>query len=218
MFTCLSLSCHKDSGEAAPMGSCNFTNFRYLGDQKDTLGEISNMYLSVMFNTNYSENDARKFISSQIVFDQTYKYIFYKDIDSNKSTILKFSIPRNCEEITEIINHLHAYPIVSAASYTMKTNFCQNAFGYPMGNLCVARYTNLFFVKVFDKNNLTDLYKLIASTNTEFIREEKSFLERWYILRATKYSKGNALQMSNFFHESKLFEETELDYGYYPVE
>jgi hypothetical protein len=100
----------------------------------------------------------------------------------------------------------------------MKTNFCQNAFGYPMGNLCVARYTNLFFVKVFDKTNLTDLYKLITATNTEFVREEKSFPERWYILRATKNSKGDALQMSNFFHESKLFEETGFDYGYYPVE
>lgn len=72
-------------------------------------------------------------------------------------------------------------------------------------------------MKVFDTNNLTDLYKMISSTNTEFVEEIK-WSKGWYIIKATKNSKGDAIQIANYFSESKLFEYSELDYGYYPVE
>ena len=82
--------------------------------------------------------------------------------------------------------------------------------------MCIIIDSNCFS-KVFDTNNLTDLYKMISSTNTVFV-EEMKFLKGWYVIKVTPNSKGDAIQMSNYFSESKLFEYSELDFGYYPVE
>lgn len=145
LFTMLFLSCHKDTTENMHVSSCNFTNFRYYGSAKDTLGEMSNNYLSVMFDTTYSESEIRKFISTSTIFDQNYHYTFYTDIDSiTRFTIVKFLNPKSCEEITDIIYNLQKNPIVFNANYTIKTNFCQTAFGMPAGNLCVIAYTTCF--------------------------------------------------------------------------
>ena len=87
----------------------------------------------------------------------------------------------------------------------------------PLGNVCVVYYTNLFNVKVPDENNLTDLYKMIAETKTEFV-EQNQFMKGWFTLRSTKNSKGDALKMANYFYESRLFVATEPELGKIPVE
>ncbi len=219
LFATLFLSCHKDTAENTPKPGCNFTNFKYYDStRKDTLGEMSSSYLTIVFDTTYSESEIRKFISKETVFDQSYHYTFRTNIDSIiKFAIFRFNKSKTCEEITEIINNLQKNPIVSNANFTMNTYFCQTVFGRQAGNLCVVTYTNLFYVKVLDTNNLTDLNKMISSTNTEIVGKVK-WDDGWYIIKATKNSKGDAIQMANYFSESKLFKYCELDYGYYPVE
>jgi len=197
-----------------PKSICNFTNFRYYRGAKDTLGELSNNYLLVAFDTTYSENAIRKFISSVTYFDQHYRYTLY----SSKLAVLKFSHPKTCEEITDIIFSLQKNPIIEFAHYTMKTDNCQSMIMEPLGKLCVNSYNNYFYVKVFDKNKLTDLYKMIAETRTEFV-EQDQFMKEWFILKVTKQSKGDAIQMANYFYESKLFASADPEINVkFPVE
>lgn len=211
LFTMLFLSCHKDTADNA--ASCNFVSYRYYKDAKDTIGELSNKYLFVAFDTTYSITDIRKFISSLSDFDQNYRYKLY----NAKVAALKFSSPKTCEEITGIISSLQKNPIVAFAHYTMKTNDCQSMISTPLGNLCVFSYGSLFNVEVFNPNNLTDLYKMIAATKTELV-EQNQFMPDWFTLRATKNSSGDALKMANYFYESKLFVATEPELDKLPVE
>jgi len=214
LFTIMFISCDKDTTESAPKGICNFTNFRYYRGAKDTLGELSNNYILVVFDTIYSDRDIRKFIASVNYFDQNYHYTLY----SSKSAVLKFSNPKTCEEITDIIFNLQKNPIISSARYTMKTDNCQSMIMMPLGNLCVNSYSSVFYVKVFDENNLTDLYKMIAETKTVLI-EQNQFMPKWFTLRVTKNSKGDTIQMANYFYESKLFASADPEINVkFPVE
>lgn len=213
LFTMLFLSCHKETTENIPRSSCNFTNFWYYLGPNNNLGELSNNYIVVSFDTTYSDIAIRKFISSVSDFDQNYRYTLYR----NKFVALKFSCPKTCEEITDIIFNLQKNQIIEFASYTMKTNFCQSPIIVPIGNLCVNSYSNYFGVEVLDENNLTDLHKMIADTKTEFV-EQDPFMKKWFLLRATKNSKGDALKMVNYFYDSKLFTNTEPDILTFPVE
>lgn len=213
LFTMLFLSCHKETTKNIPISSCNFINFRYYNGSKDYLGDLSNNYILVAFDTTHSESEIRKFISSVNYFDQNYHYTLY----SSKLAALKFSNPKTCEEITDIIFNLQKSPLIDFAHYTMKTDDCQSPIMVPMGNLCVNSYSNLFNVEVFDENNLTDLHKIISETKTELVEQNK-FMKKWFTIRSTKNSKGDGLEMANYFYESKLFVATEPELGKLPVE
>ncbi len=207
------LSCDKDAVEETPSSTCNFISYRYYRDVKDTIGELSTNYLYVSFDTTYSVTDIRKFISSRKEFDQNYKYTFYYD----RTTALKFNTTKTCEEISGIINNLKQSPLINFAHFTMKTNNCLSMFSQPLGNLCAMSYGSLFNVMLHNENDLTDLHKMIAETNTELV-EQNTFDKKWFILRATKKSKGDALAMANYFYESKRFFVAEPNLGWMPVE
>ncbi len=210
----LFLGCHKDTPESVP--TCNFVGYYYYQDAKLPIGEgLSNNYLVVFFDTTYSSVDIRKFISSVSDLDQNYKYTLD---DHNKAAALKFNKSKTCEEITAIIARLEKNPIVSFANFTMKTNDCSAWIGTaPMGNLCVYWYSDFFYVKVFDKNDLTRLHKMMAQTNTQLVEQHQTMPE-WFVMRATKNSKGDGLHMANYFHESKLFVHASPDLNKIPVE
>ncbi|MBI2273173.1 MAG: hypothetical protein HYU70_05210 [Bacteroidetes bacterium] len=208
----LFLSCHKNAPENPP--TCNFVGYFYYNGAQFPIGEgLSNNYLWVAFDTTYSVDDIRKFISSVSDFDQRYKYTLY----NSKAAALKFNKPKTCEEITGIIANLEKNAIVTYAHYTMKSYDCQSAIMIPMGNLCVYSYNNFFNVKVIDVNDLTSLHKMMAETNTELV-EQNQFMPDWFTLKATKKSKGDGLHMANYFYESKLFVHAEPNYGRIPVE
>ena len=111
-------NCHKDTTEDTPKSSCNFIDFRYYKGAKLYMGELSNSYILVAFNTTYSLTDIQKFISSVSDFDQNYHYKLY----DNKLAALKFSNPKTCEEITGFISNLQKNSIVEFAYYTIKTD------------------------------------------------------------------------------------------------
>jgi hypothetical protein len=213
LFTILFIGCHKDTTENMPLG-CNFIDFQYYNDAKYYLGELSNDYILVSWDTTYSDIEIQKFISSVKDFDQNYRFTTY---GKGKLAPLKFSSPRTCEEITGIIFNLQKNPIAASARYTMKTNDCQSMIMVPMGNLCVKSYSNYFYVKVFDENNLADLHKMMTETKTELI-EQDQFMKQWFTLKATKHSKGDALKMANYFYESKFFENAAPEILKIPVE
>jgi hypothetical protein len=196
----LLMGCDKYTEEVIEPSTCNFIDFYYYQDSTISLGELSNNYVVVAFDTNTTESEIKNFIAADKEFDPAYRYRLY----SNKIAALKLKQSKSCEEITKLITTLQKSPIIDFVHYAMKTNDCTDNFGNNMGNLCVNSYSDHFYVKVKNTNDLTDLNKMIKLTGTELV-EQYAFDPYWFILRANKNSKGDALRMANHFKESKLF-------------
>ncbi len=215
--TLLFAGCKKDD-DLTPQGNCEFINFKYYNGAQDDLGEISNNYILVGVDTTYSDTQIQNFISSVGYFDQNYTYTIHTDGRYKfKEIPLRLKSSKNCGQITYIISELEKNAIVSYAHYTMKTDNCQNLIWEQIGNLCINSYGSSFYVKVFDENDLTDLNQKIAETNTELVKQNE-FMPKWFELRATKTSNGDALKMANYFHETGLFEAIDAGISKYPVE
>ena len=112
---------------------------------------------------------------------------------------------KTCCQLKEIIINLEMVDIVS---------FAHNAFCYSFRHCDDLRdlisFSYYFYVCVKDENDLADLYAVAQETNTKIIRQD-TFMPNWYTLSADKYSKGNALQMANYFYETGRFRASEPD-------
>ena len=209
-------NCKKDN-KTAYQGSCDYINFKYYNGKHYSLGEIQNNYILIGVDSNYSDIQIRNLISTLNNFDQNYDYkIQSSSYYGFKEIPLRLKSSKTCQEITKIIHELKKNSIVAYANYTMKTDNCQNSIWETMGNLCINSYGNIFHVKVFDVNNLTDLNQLISETNTELVKINSK--TKWVELRTTKNSTYDALKMANYFYESGLCEHSEPEISKYPVE
>lgn len=198
--------------------SCDFINFKYYNGNQDDLGYLSNNYILIAVDTIYNDSIIQSFISTLNQFDQSYNYTIHTPGQYKfKEIPLKLNSSKNCEEITQIISELEQQTIIDYVHYTMKTDACTNLIGDTIGNLCINSYGSNFYVNVFDENDLTALNQMIAQTNTELV-EQNQFMVKWFELRATKNSNGDALAMANFFYESGLFEHSEPGISKYSVE
>ncbi len=195
---------------------CDFFYY-YQGDTR-YLGNLSNDYILSAFDTVYSDSEIKGYISTLSFLDQDYEYTIHTYPDYKFKLIpLKFASSRNCEEITDIISVLHQNTMVAYAHYTMQTDNCTDDIWQPIGELCVDSYSSLFMVRVFDENDLTDLYNMISETDTELV-EQNMFMKNWFTLRATKNSDGDALKMANYFYESGHFDAASPDILKFPVD
>jgi len=212
------ISCSNGNETEFVQSSCDFINFKYYNGTQHYLGDLSNDYILIAVDTSYRDNEIQNFISSVNDFDQSYNYTIHTIGQYKfKEIPLKFNSSKSCEEITQIISEVEQNTIVAYAHYTMQTDDCNNLIFEPMGDLCVNSYGSNFYVKVFNENDLVDLNNMIAQTNTEIV-EQNQFMEKWFELRATKNSTGDAMAMANFFYESELFEHSEPGISKYPVE
>lgn len=210
--------CSNDDDTSRPQGSCDFIDFKYYNATRDYLGELSNTFILIGVDTLYNDDEIHDFISGVNHFDQSYDYTVHSIGQYKFREIpLKFSSSKNCEEITQIISELSWEPIVAYAHYSMQTDNCENGIGNQMGSSCIDSYGSNFHVKVFDENYLTYLHQMISETNTELVRQNE-YMPKWFELRATKESKGDALAMANYFQESGRFEQSEPGISKYPVE
>lgn len=197
---------------------CNFIDFKYYNGSQNYLGELSDDYILIACDANYSDNEIRSFISTLAYVDPDYDYkIHAYDHYKYKQIPLKFNNSKTCEQITNIICDLQENTIIAYAHYTLQTDDCNNLIWEPIGNVCVNSYSSLFYVKVFDENNLTALHNVIRATNTELVSQNQ-FMKKWFTVRATKNSNGDALKMANYFYETERFEYAEPDIMKLPVE
>lgn len=216
-FTLFLTGCRKD-GNLTPQSNCEFVAFKYYNGTQDNLGEMCNNYILVGVDTAYSDSQIQNFISTVSYLDQNYTYTIHTlGRYKFKEIPLRLKSSMNCGQIAHIISELEKNAIVSYAHYTMKTDICENLIWEQIGNLCINSYGSNFYVKVFDENDLTDLNQKIAETNTEFVKQNE-FMPKWFELRATKNSNGDALKMANYFYETGLFEHSEPGISKYPVE
>lgn len=70
----------------------------------------------------------------------------------------------------------------------------------------------LFYVQLKPGTNMDQLEELAKENAVTVVGADK-FLEGWYYLACTNLSKGNALEMANFFYESGLFTNSSPSWG-----
>lgn len=133
------------------------------------------------------------------------------DIFLRASTILGFTYeyhamyvelkcPQRCSKLKDIIRALEKSPMVAYASLAFE--------GGETSQWELSLYTDIFAssyffrVTVKDSNDLSDLYALMQETNTWIVDHAFS---PYFFIGANKNSKGNALEMANYFWKTGKF-------------
>lgn len=208
-------SCNEDENKEVQT-KCNFVNFKYYNSEQDLLGEMSEEYIVIAFETINNNDLIASLIQSKEYLDQNYEYVINQQEDY-KYIVLKLISENNCIEITNIITDLEQNEIVEYVHYAMQTDNCTDLIWEEIGEKCINSYDSFFYVKVIDENNLTDLNNIIQETNT-VLDHQNQFMPKWFTLKADKNSNGDALQMANYFYETNLFEHSEPNITKIPVE
>ena len=206
----LLFSCEKEDNVSSNE-ICEQEHFYYTYDEKyyiDTL--MQNDYLLIGFEKNYTNEEINEFLNSQTAFNNE-NIIEWNDLrDYNYKLIIReFITSKSCVEIKDIIDELHNFEIVSFAAYTYVGEFC---FGFDCTELM--SYVNEFLVALNDASDIDELYKLVENTDT-WIEEEK---DNYIVIGVDKNSKGNALQMANYFYETGIFHYSHPNFHYFDLE
>lgn len=190
---------------------CNFIDYKYYQNEKQFLGVMSGDYILIGSDTSNSDDAIKSFIKSIEYFDHNYNFTIEKySAYRYKQIVQKFKTTQSCFEITKIMNELKKNRIVDYCHYTIQTDDCTNAIDEKIGDECVDSYSSLFYVKLKDTNEITVLDSVMSETNI-LSKEQNSFMNNWYTLIADKNSKGDALEMANYFYETGLFAASEPD-------
>ena len=169
----------------------------------DTLLLTNKIFIGFEKTTPHSE--IVKFINKNSIFEEIdeskiifHSYEYFEN--DHKLLIAKVKNDKTCSELYEIMSSLKTNPIVAFASYTYQSGLWFGGVYYD-----VMSYNDLFLVKVFDYNDLTDLNEVVKQTNT-FIKEQNEYMPDWFLIGVTKDSKyDNALKMAQYFFETGKF-------------
>ena len=210
-------SCSRDENDE-PQTECDFVNFKYYNNEQDLLGEMSEEYIVIASDTINNNDLISSLIQSKEYLDQDYEYVINQQSSYKyKYIALKLISEKNCIEITNIISDLEQSNIIDYVHFAMQTDDCTNLIWEEIGEKCINSYSSVFYVKVIDENDLTDLNNIIQETNT-VLDHQNQFMPKWFTLSADKNSNGDALQMANYFYETNLFQHSEPNVTKIPVE
>lgn len=134
-------------------------------------------------------NVVKEKISQKLAYVDSFKRSFSNDT-MYWSFIHKQNIEENIDAIKEIT---YSSPFVLADDNT------------PIG------ISNLFYVKLNSLQDTNILRSIAKDVNVEIIKSNE-LLPLWFTLSCSKFSQGNALQMSNYFFETNFFAATEPDF------
>jgi hypothetical protein len=208
-----------EKSASLPETGCLFENFYYYQGEKHVIGDMSPEFILVGSDTTKPEQELLAVVNSYYQFEKVdtsdiRKYVQYK----YQHIILRLSTPESCSTISAIIEDMKNHSVIDYVHFTFQTYDCTDLIGQKIGNRCVDSYSSLFYVKVKDVDDLTDLENTVSLTNTQ-IKSQNQFREQWFTLFADKNSsEGDALRIANYFFETGLFEATEPDIFKIPVE
>lgn len=193
LFLTIITSCKKDS----PLPPSCGQKFYYYNNQKIFLF-VSKLKLTIGFKDTLTFEEM-KHITDQYSFiktlqqDQTVpdRNRAFPDINENLS----------CEELQTDITNLKDNPSVIYVN-----PFLVNKEGNDFMGV-----SDEFAVCLYDTSQLTELQNMAQQTHTTILRQN-DFDPLVYILSATKYSNGDALEMANYFYETQEFKFSEPNF------
>ena len=204
LLTISVLSCTPDYDvEGADLGcDCKEELFYSYGDEKIFLDSLFlNNYLIIGFDNQVKSEDVMSRVNETGMFHVAAKRDILRSNREHEHGLLLIQTitPKTCSQLKEFIRQLESIPIVAFSNLAFKGTFC---IGDNCSDLMIC--TDEFTVKVKDEKHLSDLHSVAEETNTK-IKEQNKFMPDVYVLSADKNSKGNALQMANYFYETGKF-------------
>ena len=191
---------------------CNCKNklFYYYNNGKVFIDSLLvNNYLIVGFDEQVQGTEMVDYIDQIGLFYplDTNKIFPLKDKDYSVLPI-KTKEPKTCLQLQKIIYTLEQSSLVVFANLVFRAK--DTCSDYDLG-LCFDAFasTDEFMVRVKDTNNLSDLYDVMQETNTQI---EGKTARGTYIMLVNKNSKGNALEMANYFYETGKFLYADPDF------
>ena len=205
VFLCLSCQ-NRDEGDKSD-GDCREELFYYKNDEVQFIDNLLlNDWLFVGFDQQVQDKEIISYIN---------KTDFFKSIDAsnilrpncdesrleNEYTKLFVNTKKHhtCSQLKEIIRILEQSSIGAVADLA----FCLSSSDCSV----VMSYTSGIIVQAKDVDDLSSIYALVQETNTRIDEawDYASFIPGYFIIRVNKNSKGNAMQMANYFYETGTF-------------
>jgi len=171
-----------------------------------------NDWLCVAFDKKVQNDEIINFLDSLGLFHPVDTYFIQRPIEVNPQkpyyyyytfVWVNFLEHKTCSKLKATIRLLESYPLVGFANFAFcnTVSDCKNKLSFSHG----------FSVEVNDENDLTDLYAIVQETHT-YVEDQDKNNPRWFQLSADKFSKGNAMQMSNYFFETGKFRSVSLNF------
>ncbi|MBD1397185.1 hypothetical protein H9Q13_08420 [Pontibacter sp. JH31] len=183
------------AGGGAP---CAFYNYYYDGQSK-ALGNVHSRMALVAFDDSYTYEQA-VFAAGKHGFIESVG----QEVRTNSARLYPVQLVDglSCKQVEQAIRVLEQDPgIAYAAPYFLM----DSGAGVQLLGI-----SNEFIVTVKDHKQAGKVLERLANaTRTAIVT---SLSDETYILRADKNSKGNALEMANFFHEQPLIKHAEPDF------
>jgi hypothetical protein len=199
------------SDEEPKLGcDCKDELFYYYRDNKQFLDTfLLNDYLLIACDIQIQNTEIVNYINQIDLFNpvDTNK-IFRTSRGEYHLLFVTTKINRSCSQLKEIISFLENNSLIDYANLTFDTDAW---FGDVYMDIMF--YHDEFFVQIQNVNDLYDLNFVVQETNTR-IKQQTQFDHSVYIISADKKSKGNALQMSNYFYETGKFVFCEPNFVY----
>ena len=198
-------------------GDCKDELYFYVSENGEKVflyDYLLNDWLLVAFDPQTQTCDIVEFINQTGFFKPVdVSEIFYQSLSycpsANEVNCMLFvntKKPKSCTQMKNVIRQLENSPIVSFTSLVFEGNRFTDVPFYTKG--LVMSFSTFFEVCVKDINGFSDVYEAAQETNTKIVCQKSdgfSKFENWFFLRVDESSKGNALQIANYFYETGKF-------------
>jgi hypothetical protein len=205
----LGIGCTKNNDNAITETVCTQGQFYYYNGAKYFLDtNLTANKLVIGFPIGMAKSEVLSFINDNGPFVHMTDTAAINTTADFRTVMATCGSNKSCVEMADLIKNLNKKQQVSFASYVYKG-------GLSTGNDTLKHYTSIadeFIVQVKDGADLSGLTSAIAQTNTSI---RKQLAPDTYLLKTTKDSKGNAMQMANFFFETGQFKYAEPNLYYF---
>ena len=182
-------SCHDNSGQPA-------SSFYYSSGEKVYLTQIADKIL-LKFTPDADKEQILDIIGS----DPSLKSMFDINLDENAALSTIVLETKNGKPV----------PPTTVEFFKSKTEVVSVTYLYQYNGQVLEGLTDEFVVKLKDSTSFKQLQEL-ADKNKCKIGDENQFTKNQFMLYVSKTSKLNALQTSNLFYETGLFEYAEPNF------
>ena len=185
---------------------CDDELFYYYQGNKFFLDDVFlNDWLLIGFYQSAQDSEIVDYLSQTGLFkpvDESNIFYHAKEDENDYHLIfVNTKSQKTCLQLKEIVRTLEKSSIVAYANLCFDDDNCH---GFYCTNIMAS--TSYFAITSFYPDDISNMYLIMTETNTRIFNVPFQYLPGVYILTADKNSKGNAMQMSQYFYEKGKFE------------